>query len=392
VTAEGGRRREEQMRAVNVLNIGRRTKPRRCPSGIGMGLLCAMLVSVVPASAKAERVVVSGDHFVLADSKKPFTPWGNNYGRVDLLLEDFWVDRWADVEGDFHEMHLMGANVVRVHLQVVKFMDSPNEANAKSLAQLKKLLKLAEKEELYLDITGLAQYRPTDTPAWYEAMQDAERWETQARFWEAVAGACKESDAVFCYDLMNEPVSPGDNKMKQWGSGHLFGGFDFLQWISRDPKGRTRSQVAVEWIRRMTKAIHAQDDRHLITVGLLPWTKQLGHLSGFIPEDVAPELDFVSVHYYPEQGKADEAILGLKKFAVGKPVVIEETFPLSCDATTEREFIEKSKAYATGWVGHYFGETSDELEAAKNGGNISVPQEAMRQWLGVFAEMKPRDP
>lgn len=63
---------------------------------------------------------------------------------------------------------------------------------------------------------------------------------------------------------------------------------------------------------------------------LLPWVRGWGHLSGFIPEEVAPDLDFVSVHIYPEKGKVDEALADLKWFAVGKPLVIEETFNLSC--------------------------------------------------------------
>ena len=31
----------------------------------------------------------------------------------------------------------------------------------------------------------------------------------QAAFWEAVAETCKDSPAIFCYDLMNEPILPG---------------------------------------------------------------------------------------------------------------------------------------------------------------------------------------
>ena len=36
--------------------------------------------------------------------------------------------------------------------------------------------------------------------------------EAQARFWEAVATRCAGSPAVFCFDLMNEPVVPGGRR------------------------------------------------------------------------------------------------------------------------------------------------------------------------------------
>ena len=40
-------------------------------------------------------------------------------------------------------------------------------------------------------------------------MDEAQRWRVQALFWEAVAKTCAKSNAVFCYDLMNEPILPG---------------------------------------------------------------------------------------------------------------------------------------------------------------------------------------
>jgi hypothetical protein len=335
---------------------------------------------------KPERVAVRGDHFVVSDSGRAFTAWGQNYSHLDQLLEDFWMDRWPDVERDFRAMKRLGVNVVRVHLQVGKFMDAPDRMNPLALRQLRRLLTLAERERMYLDVTGLGAYRPADVPAWYAATDEEAHWAAQEFFWEAIAQTCARSDAVFCYDLINEPLAPG-GKREQWASGKLFGGFDFLQYIGLDQQGRPREQLAVEWIRRMRGAIRRQDRRHLVTVGLLPWVKGWGHLSGFVPEAVAPELDFVSVHIYPEQGKADEAVQVLKKFAVGKPVVVEETFPLHCDVETLRQFMERGRPIAGGWVGHYFGQSPEELDALKQRGTITAGQEITRQWLMLFGEM-----
>lgn len=49
-------------------------------------------------------------------------------------------------------------------------MSGPDKADEKSLAQLRKLLALAEETRLYLDLTGLGCYHKADTPPWYDAM------------------------------------------------------------------------------------------------------------------------------------------------------------------------------------------------------------------------------
>ena len=71
-------------------------------------------------------------------------------------------------------------------------------------------------------------------------------------------------------------------------------------------------------------AIRKHDERHLITVGLVPWSlDRPGLTSGFVPDKIAADLDFIAMHIYPEKGRIDDAIETLKGFAaVGKPVVI----------------------------------------------------------------------
>src|SRR5207237_388260 len=104
-----------------------------------------------------------------------------------------------------------------------RFMESPAKANVHSLLQLGKLVRLAEKTGLYLDLTGLGCYRKTDVPEWYDALSEGDRWAAQAVFWEAVAAECAKSPAIFCYDLMNEPLAPGGKrKANDWYSGKPF--------------------------------------------------------------------------------------------------------------------------------------------------------------------------
>ncbi len=85
-------------------------------------------------------------------------------------------------------MRNLGANVVRVHLRFGTYMKGPDEVDSAELARLKKMLELARENHLYLDITGLSLYRLEVIPNWYDAMDEAERWPVQARFWEAIAG------------------------------------------------------------------------------------------------------------------------------------------------------------------------------------------------------------
>jgi hypothetical protein len=355
--------------------------------------LCFWLVFLLgcvspPTRSRMERVIVRGDKFVLENSKKPFVPWGMNYGNHGRLMEDFWDTEWETFAEDFRELKALGSNVVRVHLQYGKFMSGPDTANPAATAQLKRMLELAKRTGIYLDITGLACYRPGDTPAWYDAMDTPARWRAQEKFWESVASICAGSPALFCYDLINEPLSPGDKK-KQWRSGSKFGGFDFLQNIALDPAGKKPEEVATEWIRRMSAAIRRHDSKTLITVGLLPWSRELKFLGGFIPEKVAPHLDFISVHIYPDAKKLGETMECLQKFAVGKPVVIEETFPLSCSAPQLEEFMRASKKYARGWIGHYDGKTLQELNVLTETGKITLAESIYRDWLNLFVRLKP---
>jgi hypothetical protein len=351
---------------------------------MAMALVVTFLSSVT-AQAKPDEmpwVQISKDKkgFVLEPSGRPFVPWGFNYDHDDKgrLIEDYWEAEWPTVEAHIAQMKKLGANVVRVHWQLGKFMRSPEKPNAKALARLGKLLKLAERLRLYLDLTGLGCYHKKDVPAWYDRPSEKERWAVQARFWQAVAGRCAASPAVFCYDLMNEPVVPG-GKGKEW-LGPPFGGKHFVQFVTLDQKDRPRPDIARQWVHHLAAAIREKDRRHLITLGLVDWSlDRKGLTSGFVPEKVANDLDFVSVHLYPKKGKVKEALDTLAGFAVGKPVLIEETFPLACSPQELEQFIERSKKHAAGWIGFYWGKPPEELRRSK-----TIPDALTLGWLELF--------
>lgn len=329
------------------------------------------------------RVTEDGKGFALNKSGKPFVPWGFNYDHEGdgKLIEDYWDDKWPTVESAFREMKELGANVVRIHLQFGKFMESPLKARRHSLDQLARLVKLAEATGLYLDLTGLGCYHKQDVPPWYDELSEQERWAAQAAFWEAIAKTCAKSPAIFCYDLMNEPVVPGGNKKRDDWLGPGFGGKHFVQFISLERQNRNRSDIVRQWIKLLVTAVRKHDKRHLITVGLVPWSlDRPGLTSGFVPKKIADDLDFIAMHIYPEKGKVDEAIETLKGFAaVGKPVVIEEIFTLKCGAEELGEFIDKSQKYATGWIGFYWGKMPDEYRPPK-----TIADALTLSWLELF--------
>jgi hypothetical protein len=348
--------------------------------------LAVCLASVTGRAAEMPWVRVSADKsgFVLDPSGKPFAPWGVNYDHdaKGRLIEDYWDDEWPAVDRHFRQMKALGANVVRVHLQLGKFMTAADRPNPAALDRLGKLLALAEREGVYLDLTGLGCYHKPDVPAWYDALGERDRWAVQARFWEAVAGRCKDSPAVFCYDLMNEPLVPGaKRKTGDWLAG-AFAGKHFVQFIALDPAGRPRADIARAWIKQLAAAIRKVDRRHLVTVGLVDWSlDRKGLTSGFVPEKVAGELDFLCVHLYPEAGKLDAAINTLKGFAVGKPVVVEETFPLKCSPKELDEFIARARPHAAGWVSFYWGKPPEELRKSK-----AIGDAILLDWLERFGK------
>jgi hypothetical protein len=261
-------------------------------------------------------------------------------------------------------------------------MTGPDTPNEKALDRFAKLLRLAEDRRLYLDVTGLGCYHKPDVPPWYDTLSEGDRWSVQERFWRAVAGRAAASPAVFCYDLMNEPIVPGGRRKERDWLGPAFGGKYFVQFITLDQRDRPRPEIALAWIQRLSAAIRAVDRRHLITVGLVDWSlDRKGLTSGFVPEKVAAGLDFLCVHIYPEAGKIAEAEQTLRGFAVGKPVVVEETFPLKCSTEELGRFIDASSKRSAGWISFYWGKPPDERRMSKELGDAML-----LQWLNYFTQ------
>lgn len=346
---------------------------------------CVLLFTLHTATrAQLPAIKLSDDGARFVDaSGKSFRVWGVNYDHDEegKLIEDYWTSDWPRVVEDMQEIKELGANVVRIHLQVAKFMATPNQPNQSSLVKLKELVQLAERLGLYLDVTGLGCYHKADTPAWYDELDEEGRWKVQANFWREVAATCNGSPAVFCYDLMNEPImpsdKPGEKPEKEWLAGEL-AGKHFVQRITLDMKSRTREQVAEAWVKQLTEAIRAVDKERLITVGVIPWSHVFpGAKPIFYAPGPAKYLDFVSIHIYPKSGEVQRALDALTVYRIGKPLVIEEFFPLSCSIEEAEEFINKSKI--DGLVSFYWGKTIEQY--ARDG---DIKGAILSKWLTTF--------
>jgi len=350
---------------------------RKCRYGKWLGALAMTLLIVTTAGAEQVGSTGSsmdwieldsaGTRFVVAATGKRFTPWGLNYDRDagGRLLEDYWIDEWDTVVDDFREMKSLGANTVRIHLQLPAFMGGPEQVDEAALAQLSRLLELADTNRLYLILTGLGTYRIDDIPGWYQTLAEAARWRVQARFWQAIAMLGHDHPSVFAYDLMNEPMLPTNRPRppRKWVTGKL-GDWYYAQYLSLDLAGRRRDDVAAAWVQTMVAAIRKHDQRHLITVGaaaLFPL-----RVSAVYSAAALANLDFVSIHLYPRSGRMSDADVHLDSYQLGKPLVVSETFPLRCSMDEMARFIAASRTQVQGWLGFYWGQPASQIDSDSN--------------------------
>ncbi|RCH56461.1 hypothetical protein DJ568_00970 [Mucilaginibacter hurinus] len=330
--------------------------------------------TVVEQPYNLSPIKVQGTGFVDANGSK-FIPWGVNYTNTHQipLMDDEWFDdaKWEIIKNDFREMKAMNLNVIRIHLQYHNFMNGVNNPNLQALKRLRELIEFTAQIGLYVDITGLSSYFNED-PAWYTNLNETGRWATQAIFWKAVARASNGYNNVFCYNLMNEPVTPSKST-DIWLPGESLAGYYFIQHLTREPKGRSWLTVTRAWITQLKKAIREEDSRTPVTVGFIG----LGNISNF--NDL---LDYNSIHIYPEEGKIPESLKIIKASVSNKPLIVEETswgggFK---DMTT---FINttQQEGYTAGYMAHYHGETIEELEKKPDIGSA-----IQREWYKLYTQ------
>jgi hypothetical protein len=183
---------------------------------------------------------------------------------------------------------------------------------------------------------------------------------------------------------MNEPVVEG--KLNEgWVTGEL-GGKSFVQRLTLHRGDRSPAQIVQAWTQLLTRAIRAEDPPHLITVGVIPWsTVWPGAKDIFYSPENAPAFDFVSIHVYPKSNEIEKALAALDTYTIGKPILIEETFPLTCSIQEMDRFLNLTRSRTSGHISFYWGRTIQELSTAND-----LPSAITRAWLTHFKSLAPK--
>ncbi len=139
----------------------------------------------------------------------------------------------------------------------------------------------------------------------------------------------------------------------------------------------------------MAAAIRKHDPHRLLTVGAIPWALTWPAAKPlFYSKAVSKNLDFASLHFYPKTGEVPKVLTALAVYDIGKPIVIEEMFPLSCSVADLDQFIDGSRRLATGWIGFYWGKTIAEYKQGKG----TIADGMALGWLEYFAKKTPQYP
>lgn len=277
------------------------------------------------------RVASDGRGFVTSDGQ-PFVPFGVTYFRPGTgWAPQVWKQFDAEAtRKDFAKLRELGGNCVRVFLSFGSFYPEPGQLSADGLAKFDRFLALAEEAGLYVHPTGPDHWE--GLPAWArgDRLADEDVLRALEEFWRRFAARYRGRNVIFAYDLLNEPEVRWDTPAmrakwnawlaRQYGSAAeqaiawsatnvLWGNQPVPPRDARPSRElldfqHCREAVAVEWTRRQVAAIKSADPGALVTVGLIQWSVPVGiagawHYSAFRPEQQAPLLDFMEVHFYP---------------------------------------------------------------------------------------------
>jgi hypothetical protein len=301
-----------------------------------------------------------------------FVPWGFNYDRTiyegrDLVLEEVPIEK---IDRDFRAARRLGANSLRLFLQLSKFMPRYMEMDRSTLEFLDQVIECARKYDLKLDLTGLSHI--IGIPEWFRGRPAQEIAQAEQHFWQAIAQRYAEEPAIFAYNLQNEPVvRAADDDLKVLGCFVMSEKrpFCYVNPHRLDPAAG-REETARRWTAGTIRAIRAHDPNHLITIGMLSTAAPMMGFPNpaFNLRTVGPLLDYVSMHFYPNRPAADvlranrDRLEMVLRYAgqFGKPVVMEEWYPMYPfgaklpDGDWFPRVMDASRGNAAGWFTFYF--------------------------------------
>jgi hypothetical protein len=328
--------------------------------------------------APMSRINVRGDRLYAGDDA--WRAWGMNWGLGDHSPVLAYLDMptpagLALLAAELQIARRLGANSMRIPVELGEVMRTPTSARQGALVALQRLLAVAERNRVYLDIAGNLVWRPDLAPPWYERLSETSRWRVQANFWSAVAHALAGSPAVLCYELTSEPVI---SALPDHYAGYI-GDWSFVQNIATTGE-QDAGAAARAWTQRLAAAVRSHDDRP-VTIGLLPSMHD-----GFAPANVADLLDMLTLHEYPLTGKAAASVAVVRNFAAfEKPVLLGETFPLRADLATERAFLLGARPYLVGAFEFFNGRDPNHMKVSSI--NDALYQGGLRQFISLRPEL-----
>jgi hypothetical protein len=92
----------------------------------------------------------------------------------------------------------------------------------------------------------------------------------------------------------------------------------------------------------------------------------------------------VSIHLYPGKDTLDDDLAALNVYEVGKPLVVEEIFPLKAGMEGTEAFMDKATPPVDGWISFYWGKS---IEESRQKGDIAGAITA--DWLTRFRARSP---
>ena len=334
-------------------------------TGPPAGYATALSPVASPASAQATLPRVRADGPKLEAGGKPFVEFGFTYGfgprqPVTSYLDAPTPAKLAEIDRQMSRARRLGANTLRIRIQPREILTSPTTRDHTGLGAFRDLLRVAEENRIYLDITGLFAGDLDRSPAWYDSLGRAARWRAQANFWNAVSRTASSSSAVLQYELVTEPIVPAE-PVSSWYMADPAIHYSMPQYLVKDPGDQSPIDLARRWIKKMTAAVRLYDPRHLISVGMLPIASSR---FSFAPANVGDLLDTVTPHIYPRSGEVDVAVDQASRFAAtGEPAILGETFSLHAGYATVQQFILKARRYLDGYLSFYDGRTAAEARA-----------------------------
>lgn len=182
----------------------------------------------------------------------------------------------TSIEEDFVTLAKAGFNSVRIFVPYEDFGNA--QVPELALGQLRKVLDLAQIQQLQVLVTLFDFYGNYDILDWTRTYRHA----------ETVVNALKDHPALLGWDLKNEPDLDFENRGKE---------------------------NVLNWLGILSENMRTWDPHHPLTIG---WStpEAAVHLK--------EEVDFISFHYYGEPEALEARYRDLKEVAGDKPLVLEE--------------------------------------------------------------------